>query len=54
MVLMHNAPPTFHDHVLAVCRAAGFAPKIVQETNELFTMLMLVRAGIREFFRPLR
>jgi len=37
---------SFHDHVIAVCRTAGFAPNIVQETNELFTMLMLVRAGM--------
>jgi DNA-binding transcriptional LysR family regulator len=43
---------TFHDHVLAVCRAAGFSPKIVQETNELFTMLMLVRAGMGVALAP--
>jgi DNA-binding transcriptional LysR family regulator len=43
---------TFHDHVLAVCRAAGFTPKIVQETNELFTMLMLVRAGMGVALAP--
>ncbi len=37
---------SFHDHVIAVCRAAGFTPNIVQETNELFTMMMLVQAGM--------
>jgi DNA-binding transcriptional LysR family regulator len=37
---------SFHDHVIAVCRKEGFEPNIVQETNELFTMLMLVRAGM--------
>jgi DNA-binding transcriptional LysR family regulator len=37
---------SFSDHVIAVCRAAGFTPNIVQETNELFTMMMLVQAGM--------
>ena len=37
---------SFHDHVLAVCRAAGFTPNIVQETHELFTMMMLVQGGM--------
>ena len=37
---------SFHDHVIAVCRAAGFAPNIVQEANELFTMMMLVQGGM--------
>ena len=37
---------TFHGHVLAVCRHAGFAPRIVQEASELFTILNLVRAGL--------
>jgi DNA-binding transcriptional LysR family regulator len=36
----------FYDHVIAVCHAAGFTPNIVQETNELFTMMMLVQAGM--------
>jgi len=37
---------SFYDQVLTVCRAAGFTPTIVQEANELFTILMLVRAGM--------
>lgn len=37
---------TFHDHVLALCRHAGFAPKVFQEATELFTILSLVRAGM--------
>jgi DNA-binding transcriptional LysR family regulator len=36
----------YYDHVIAVCRAAGFTPNIVQETNELFTMMMLVQGGM--------
>jgi DNA-binding transcriptional LysR family regulator len=37
---------TLHDHVLGVCRRAGFSPTIVQEAGELFTILNLVRAGL--------
>jgi DNA-binding transcriptional LysR family regulator len=37
---------TLHDHVLGLCRGAGFSPTIVQEASELFTMLNLVRAGL--------
>jgi DNA-binding transcriptional LysR family regulator len=37
---------SYHDHVIAVCRAAGFTPNIVQETSELFTMMMLVHGGM--------
>jgi DNA-binding transcriptional LysR family regulator len=35
-----------YDRVLSVCAAAGFAPTIVQEADELFTVLSLVRAGL--------
>ena len=37
---------TLHDHVLGLCRRAGFSPTIVQEANELFTILNLVRARL--------
>jgi DNA-binding transcriptional LysR family regulator len=37
---------TFYAHAVAVCRRAGFTPRIVQETSELFTVLNLVRAGL--------
>jgi DNA-binding transcriptional LysR family regulator len=43
---------SFYDHVVTVCRAAGFTPNIVQETSELFTMLMLVRAGMGVALAP--
>jgi DNA-binding transcriptional LysR family regulator len=43
---------SFHDHVIAVCRAAGFAPNIVQEANELFTMMMLVQGGMGVALAP--
>ena len=52
---LHNEPfilpcradsASFYDHVLRTCRAAGFAPRIVQETDVFFTALNLVRAGL--------
>ena len=46
VTLSRATSASFHDHVVALCHAAGFTPNIVQETNELFTMMMLVRAGM--------
>ena len=37
---------SFYDHVLRTCSAAGFVPRIVQETDVFFTALNLVRAGL--------
>jgi DNA-binding transcriptional LysR family regulator len=37
---------TFHDRVLSLCLRAGFTPRVVQEANEILTMLHLVRAGM--------
>lgn len=37
---------SFYDHVFRTCRAAGFMPKVVQETDVFFTALNLVRAGL--------
>ena len=37
---------SFHDHVFRTCRAAGFVPRVVQEADEFFTVLNLVRAGL--------
>ena len=36
----------FHDRVLSLCFRAGFAPRVVQEANEILTILHLVRAGV--------
>ena len=52
ITIARSTSASFHDHVIAVCQAAGFAPNIVQETNELFTMLMLVRAGMGVALAP--
>lgn len=37
---------TFHDRVLALCVRAGFTPRVVQEANEILTILHFVRAGV--------
>jgi DNA-binding transcriptional LysR family regulator len=37
---------TFHDRVLSLCLRAGFSPRVVQEANEVLTILHLVRAGV--------
>lgn len=37
---------TFYDRVLSLCLHAGFTPRIVQEANEILTILHLVRAGL--------
>jgi DNA-binding transcriptional LysR family regulator len=37
---------TFHDRALGLCLRAGFTPRIVQEANEILTILHFVRAGV--------
>jgi len=36
----------FHDRVLTLCLRAGFTPRVVQEANEILTILHLVRARV--------
>jgi len=36
--------PGFHDHILTLCRDAGFSPRVVQEGSH-FDVLSLVAAG---------
>jgi DNA-binding transcriptional LysR family regulator len=38
--------PSYYDHIIRTCRAAGFAPQVTEETNQVFTVLHLVRAGL--------
>lgn len=38
--------PGLHAQVLAICRAAGFAPDVVQESRELYTTVSLVEADV--------
>jgi DNA-binding transcriptional LysR family regulator len=37
---------TFHDRVLSLCLRAGFTPRVVQEANEILTILHFVSAGM--------
>jgi DNA-binding transcriptional LysR family regulator len=46
IIVARTRSASFYDHALSVCAAAGFAPRIVQEAGELFTVLSLVRAGL--------
>lgn len=46
IIIARARSASFYDHALSVCAAAGFAPRIVQEAGELFTVLSLVRAGL--------
>jgi DNA-binding transcriptional LysR family regulator len=46
VVCSRGVSASYYDHVVALCRGAGFAPRIVTETNDLFSLLQLVRAGI--------
>ncbi|HEX3354440.1 MAG: LysR family transcriptional regulator [Terriglobales bacterium] len=36
----------YHDHCISLCDRSGFAPRIVYEANDMFTILNLVSAGI--------
>lgn len=40
-----TASASLHDHIIHTCHAAGFVPRIVQEVEELFTVLNFVWAG---------
>jgi DNA-binding transcriptional LysR family regulator len=46
IIVSRTRSASFYDHALGVCAAAGFTPRIVQEANELFTVLSLVGAGL--------
>jgi len=46
VVISRSVSASFFDHLVQTCRAAGFSPRIVQEANELFTVLHLVQAGV--------
>ena len=46
IIIARARSASFYDHALSVCAATGFAPRIVQEANELFTVLSLVGAGL--------
>jgi len=38
--------PLLYDHVLRLCRDAGYTPRVVQESRETYTTIGLVGAGV--------
>ena len=46
IIIARARSSSFYDHALGLCAAAGFSPRIVQETHELFTALSLVGVGL--------
>jgi DNA-binding transcriptional LysR family regulator len=38
--------PGLHAQVMALCRSAGFTPRVVEESRELYTSVSLVEAGV--------
>ncbi len=46
LLISRTASQSLHDHAQELCRRAGFAPRIIQEVEELFTLLHLVRSGM--------
>jgi DNA-binding transcriptional LysR family regulator len=38
--------PTFHDHLIALCRKAGFSPAVVHTAGDFQTIFTLVGAGL--------
>ncbi|HSU13921.1 LysR substrate-binding domain-containing protein [Longimicrobium sp.] len=52
-VHFHRAvAPGLHDRVAALCRAAGFEPRIVQQAHEWLTIVGLVEAGLGVTLAP--
>ncbi|HLH10097.1 MAG TPA: LysR substrate-binding domain-containing protein [Terriglobales bacterium] len=45
IAISRSASQTLHDHMLRVCRDAGFTPRITQEVSEIHTALNIVRSG---------
>src|SRR4029453_16416124 len=46
VVCSRSVSASYYDHVMALCRAAGFAPRVGAEISDLFSLLQLVRAGV--------
>jgi DNA-binding transcriptional LysR family regulator len=45
VVIACSSSVSFFDHLVQTCTAAAFSSRIVQEVNELLTVLFLVQAG---------
>ena len=46
VMIANSTSETFQRHAFALCAAAGFAPNLVLEGREVFTVLSLVRANV--------
>ena len=44
--VVSRAAPSVYSHTLAICRRAGFHPRVVQEANDIQSCVGLVSAGI--------
>ncbi|MEU8102647.1 LysR substrate-binding domain-containing protein [Nonomuraea muscovyensis] len=52
VLLPRAAGPAFHDRIVAVCRAAGFEPRVAQRAVEWQTVSALVEAGLGVSLAP--
>jgi DNA-binding transcriptional LysR family regulator len=52
VLLAPDRAPGFHAHVLRICAAHGFSPRVAQEANEFHTILAFVAAGVGAGFVP--
>ncbi|MBV9491881.1 MAG: LysR family transcriptional regulator [Verrucomicrobia bacterium] len=52
VALSAKRSPTFRRHMLRLCAKHGFAPRIIQEADDVPTLLALARAGIGVAFVP--
>ena len=46
MLFARSAGAGIHDHVISLCRHAGFTPRVAQEARESSTIVGLVAAGL--------
>lgn len=46
VMVRRKGAPGFHDRIMGILNSAGFSPHIVQEANEMYTLVSLVAAGL--------
>lgn len=46
ILLPRSLSPGIYDHIMSMCRNAGFSPKIVHESDSILTSLALAAAGL--------
>lgn len=52
VIFARSAGPSLYDDIIARCRAAGFSPRVVQESTGWHTLTSLVGAGVGLGFVP--